>query len=145
MFRLSNYVTKKMVQYIEKNLVRIPSNQFRITHGYQNRKCHWQSYTEYLLNNKNKIIIALLVSKERDEVILHFINYSEETKEYYDLTLGKLLTTEYEVYYWKQYEPSSENERMGLVLKNSKEIFFEESITNSIVAFLFRKQKCNLI
>lgn len=139
---------KRAIKFVRENFEYIDDKQIGICHGYQNSRCHWNSYTESRINPDIKVVATMCISPDYEDIMVHFINYDTEKDLYYDLTLGTC-----NILYKYQYVIGecdfSDNgiENMGLRLGELKHWIIDRSFKNKYIRkfYYWLEDKYNII
>lgn len=131
---------KRAIKFTKENLKRIEFGDMAMCHGYRNRRCYWNSYTEYRLNpDTTKVIATVCITHNDSDAMIHFINYNTEEKHYFDITLGASNILYYCQYIIGECELSSEYvENMGVKLGELKYWLIDRSFKNKYVRKFYK-------
>lgn len=146
---LIGILRKRAIKFIKENFDYIENKNIAICHGYDNNRCHWNSYTEYRMNRENvKVIATVCITPNDKNIFVHFINYDTQSNYYYDLTLGTCnIIYQYQYIIGECDFSSDEIENMGLRLGEFKYWIIDRSFKNKFVRKFYKwlEDKYNII
>ncbi|MGL5191352.1 MAG: hypothetical protein ACRC7S_17055 [Cetobacterium sp.] len=115
--------------------------------GYQNHKCHWNSYNNFMVS-ENPVYATVCISPNDKTAFIHFINKDKDNGHYYDITLGSLNIIYYYQYLIGECDLSrTEIENMDDKLIELKYWLIDKSFKNKYIRKFYKwlEDKYNII
>lgn len=144
---LVNILTKRAVKFIKENFDYIENDNLAVSIGYQNYKCHWNSYNDYMISN-NPVVATICISPNDKSIFVHFINYNKDKNYYYDVTLGSSNIIYYYQYLLGECDlDKKEVENMDKKLVELKYWLIDRSFKNKFIRKFYKwlEDKYNII